>query len=524
MGRDKNRFLRKFHQARWDEPIIYELSNKGERGIILPEVEEEIKSAVGDVVAKIPANLRRKEPPMLPELSQAQVLRHYLRLSQETLGTDLGIDLGLGTCTMKYSPKVNELLTRLPEMADIHPLQDEETVQGILEIFYKFDQILKEISGLDKFSLQPSSGSQGIYTNACIIRAYHEANGELEKRNEIITTIFSHPSNAAAPAQAGFKIITLMPDGNGYPDLEALKAAVSDRTAGLMITNPEDTGIYNPKIDEFVKVVHEAGGLCAYDQANANGLLGIARAGEAGFDLCHFNIHKTFSSPHGSMGPGAGAVGVKKDLTKFLPVPTVEFDGQKYFLDYNRPHSIGKIRGFYGVAPVILRGYAWVMSLGADGLRECAEVSVLNSNYLQKKIMEIPGAGVPYAEGKRRLEQVRYSWKKLKEDTGIGTEDVMCRIVDFGLQSYFTSHHPWVVPEPFTLEPCESYSKEDIDEYVAIISQIAKEAYENPELVRNAPYNSVIHKCDLSIMNDPGKWAITWKGYLKKTKTVNSTK
>ena len=287
--------LRRFHQARWDEPIIFELSRPGQRGILVPEVEPEIRDAVGDVLATLPEGMRRKQPPDLPELSQPQVVRHYFRLSQETLGTDLNIDVGQGTCTMKYSPKVNEQLVRLPQVADLHPLQDEETVQGILEIMARFEQMLTEISGMDRFSLQPGAGSAAIYANASIIRAYHRSRGELAQRDEIITTIFSHPSDAACAKTAGFKVITLYPDEDGYPDLAALKAAVSERTAGLMITNPEDTGIFNPRIAEFVQVVHDAGGLCAYDQANANGILGITRAGDAGFDLCHFNLHKTFS-------------------------------------------------------------------------------------------------------------------------------------------------------------------------------------------------------------------------------------
>ncbi|WP_206811630.1 aminomethyl-transferring glycine dehydrogenase subunit GcvPB [Paradesulfitobacterium ferrireducens] len=508
---------RKFHQARWDEPIIFEMSSSGERGILVPEVEKDIENSAGDVLAEIPKHMLRPQPPRLPELSQWQVLKHYLHLSQETMGADMGIDISLGTSTMKYSPKVNEQLTRLPQIAELHPLQDEQTIQGMLEVYYGLEQILKEISGMDQFTFQPSSGAQSIYTNASIIRKYHEAKGELDRRTEIITTIFSHPTDGASPATAGFKIITLMPGENGYPDLEALKAVVSERTSGLMITNPEDTGIYNPHIDEFVRVVHEAGGLCAYDQANANGVLGIARAREAGFDLCHFNLHKTFSSPHGSFGPGAGAVGVRKELAQFLPVPTVDFDGSKYFLNYDHAQSIGKVRGFFGVAPVVLRAYAWAMSLGAEGLRECAEISVLNNNYLQKKIMEIPGVTVRYAD-KRRLEQVRYSWEKLKEDTGVGTEDVARRIVDYGIQSYFTSHHPWVIPEPFTLEPCESYSKADMDEYVSILRQVAEEAYANPELVKNAPYQSTIHKCDTSF-DDPHQWAPSWRAYLKKKGT-----
>ena len=339
--------LRRFHQARWDEPIIFELSQPGQRGILMPEVEADIRDKAGSPVgdpdgdlsgehgqaqpwAALPDKMRRKQPPALPELSQPQVLRHYVRLSQENLGAGLNVDVGQGTCTMKYSPKVNEQLARSPKMTALHPLQDEETVQGILEVMYRFEQILKEISGLDRFSLQPGAGSAAIYANVAIIRAYHESRGEAAQRNEIITTIFSHPSNAACAKTAGFKVITLYPDEDGYPDLEALKAAVSERTAGLMITNPEDTGIYNPKIAEFVQIVHDAGGLCAYDQANANGILGITRAKEAGFDLCHFNLHKTFSTPHGCGGPGGGVVGATEELTPFLPVPVVSYDGTNY--------------------------------------------------------------------------------------------------------------------------------------------------------------------------------------------------
>jgi len=233
-------------------------------------------------------------------------------------------------------------------MAEIHPLQDEDTVQGILEIMYRFERMLKEISGMDRFSFQSQAGSQSIYTCAAIMRAYHQANGEASQRDEVITTIFSHPSNAACAKVTGYKVITLYPDEDGYPDLIALKEAVSERTAGLMITNPEDTGIFNPKITEFVKVVHDAGGLCFYDQANANGILGITRARDAGFDMCHFNLHKTFATPHGCGGPGGGAAGVSKELAKFLPVPVVGCDGSRYFLDYDRPDSIGKIRSFYG--------------------------------------------------------------------------------------------------------------------------------------------------------------------------------
>lgn len=509
--------LRRFHQAKWDEPIIFELSAEGERGILLPKVEDRLIEEVGDVISTIPTNMCRKKPPKLPEISQSRVLRHYIRLSQETLGTDLNVDIGQGTCTMKYSPKINDQLARIPQMTEIHPLQDEETIQGILEVMYKFEQILKEISGMDKFSLQPSSGSEAIFANVSIIRAYHESKGESDQRDEIITTIFSHPSNAACAKTAGYKIITLYPDEDGYPALEALKEAVSERTAGLLITNPEDTGIFNPKIEEFLKVVHEAGGLCAYDQANANGIIGITRAREAGFDLCHFNLHKTFSTPHGCGGPGAGVIGVTEELAKFLPIPVIEFDGSNYYLDYNKSESIGKVGMFYGVAPVILKAYAWVMSLGAEGLREVAEVAVLNNNYLLKKMREIRGVTAPYAKGKHRIEQVRYSWEKLMMDTDVRSEEIGLRAADFGVH-YWTSHHPFLVSEPCTLEPTESYSKADLDEYIEIMRHVSEEAYTNSELVKTAPHNSTVHKIDHLPLDDPSQWAITWRAYRKKVK------
>jgi glycine dehydrogenase subunit 2 len=454
-------------------------------------------------------------------MSQLHVLRHYTRLSQENLGVDLNIDIGQGTCTMKYSPKVNEQLVRSQKMSELHPLQDESTVQGILEVIYLLEGFLKEISGMDRFTLQPGAGSAAIYTNISMIRAYHEKKGEASQRDEMITTIFSHPSNAACAKTAGYKVITLYPDQDGYPDLEALKAAVSERTAALLITNPEDTGIFNPRIEEFVQVVHDAGGLCAYDQANANGILGITRAKEAGFDLCHFNLHKTFSTPHGCGGPAAGASGVTHELSPFLPVPTVKFENGSYSLDYERPDSIGKIGPFYGVAPNMLRAYAWIMSLGADGLREVAEVAVLNNNYLMKKVLEIQGVSAPYAEGKRRIEQVRYSWEQLFDDTGVHSEEIGLRVADFGTH-YWTSHHPYVVPEPMTLEPTESYSKADLDEYASILKQIADEAYTNPELVKTAPHNSTVHKTEPETLDDPETWAVTWRAYLRKVEQEQS--
>jgi glycine dehydrogenase subunit 2 len=499
-----------FHQASWNEPIILELSSPGERGLIVPAFED-------DAELDIPESLLRSQPPALPELSQPQILRHYLRLSQETLGNDVNVHLGLGTCTMKYSPKVNEELIRSPKVADLHPLQDDDTVQGMLEVLYRFERMLCEISGMSRFTLQPAGGSQGVYANARMMRAYHAARGDAD-RDEIVTTIFSHPCDGAGPATAGFKVITVYAGERGYPEPDAIRAAVSERTAGLMITNPEDTGLFNPHIDEIVDIVHDAGGLCHYDQANANGILGITRARDAGFDLCQFNLHKTFSSPHSSMGMAVGASGVTDDLAPFLPVPTVEHDGPRYRLDYDRPQSVGKIRAFHGVPATVVRSFAWVLSLGAEGLREVAEVAVLNNNYLASRLAEVRGLDVSFADTNeaRRLEQIRYSLAQLAEETGVSTLDVGRRTADFGVASYFPSHEPWLVAEPMTLEPSESYSRRDLDEYADIIGEISREAYEEPDTVLSSPHRSTVHKMDPAPHDDPERWALTWRAYLRK--------
>jgi glycine dehydrogenase subunit 2 len=508
--------IRAFHQAKWDEEVVFELSTPGERGLLVPPAEQAVVEAVGDGLSAIPEALRRKAPPALPEISQMRVLKHYLRLSQETLGADLNVDIGQGTCTVKYSPKVNDVLAASPQAAELHPLQDENTVQGALEIFHGLDLFLREVSGLDRFSFQPASGSVAILAMVSIIQAWHETHGEAGTRDEIITTIFSHPSDAAAAAVKGYKVITIRQTEDGLPDIEALKRSVSGRTAGLLITNPEDTGIFNPRIDEITAVVRRAGGLCGYDQANANGILGVSRAREAGFDMCFFNLHKTFGTPHGCGGPACGALGVTARLAEFLPVPVVDRDPDgHYVLCYDLANTIGKVRSFHGVFPAVLRAYAWVMSLGERGLREVANVAVLNNNYILAKVRKIRGAAAPFAPGRHRIEQVRYSWEKLHADTGVTTEDVTLRMVDFGFHLW-SSHHPFIVPEPFTIEPTESYSKAEIDEYLAGLEKVAEEAYADPAKLKGAPYNSVVHRIDQGWFDDPARWAITWRAYLKK--------
>ncbi len=517
MPTDLKPAVRNFHQAKWDEPTIFELHTPGERGIEVPPVEREIVERVGDGVSELPDHMRRSEPPALPEIGQMRVLKHFLRLSQHCLGADLNVDIGQGTCTIKYNPKINEVLASLPQVTELHPLQDESTVQGSLEIMHRVDLFLREISGLDRFSLQPGGGSAAILAMASMMHAFHTSRGEGGRRDEIITTIFSHPSDAAAAAVKGFRILTLYPNQDGYVEEEALRAAVSEHTAGLLITNPEDTGIFNPHIRRFTDIVHAAGGLCGYDQANANGILGITRAREADFDLCFFNLHKTFASPHGCGGPAVGALGVKRELEEFLPVPLVDYDGERYRLRWDLARTIGKVRSFQGVFPVVLRAYAWIQSLGEEGLKQVARIAVLNNNYMLEKIRRIAGADAPYAPGRHRIEQVRYSWERLHAETGVTTEDVTLRMADFGFHLW-SSHHPFVVPQPFTIEPTESYSKAELDEYLAGLEQVVREAYEEPEKVKSAPHRSVVHRAETHLLDDPETWAVTWRAYLKKKK------
>jgi glycine dehydrogenase subunit 2 len=485
--------MRRYHAVIYDEPIIFEMGHKGTRGQVVPKVSEKIKAAVGGVASLIPEKMLRKRLPKLPEISEPS--------------------------TVKYNPKINEQLARMPSLTNIHPCQDEETVQGILEVLYQVSRWFCEISGFDEFTFQPAGGAHGQFTCASIIKAYHKLNGELDKRTEIIVPVKSHPCIAASAATAGFKVVTVYPDENGTTPVEAIKAAVSEHTAGVMMTNPQEFSIFDSNIEEHAKTIHEIGGLMAYDMANFNGLFGITRAGDMGFDIGHFNVHKSFSSPHGSGGPGCGPVGVKEELKKFLPVPVVEFDEKKYHLNYNLPLSIGKIRGFYGNVGNAVRAYAWMMTLGAEGLREVGEVATLNANYLTKKLVEIRGISALMGEDpyRPRLGQAEFKLDKLKEDTGIGLRQVNMRLIDHGIETCEAGHHPFIATkDPCALEPTETVSKADLDEYIEVFRTISSEAYTNPEIVKTAPHNTAISKVDAAIGSDPKKWAPTWRVYLRK--------
>jgi glycine dehydrogenase subunit 2 len=502
-----------FKQAKWNEPVIFEMSRPNRRGMIIPEVEEGIKRVVGDVHSLIPSKMRRETLPTLPELSEVEVTRHYTRLSQMNYGIDLGF-YPLGSCTMKYNPKINDALAVSSEVSSLHPYQDEQTVQGILEILYTLSKWLCEITGTHEVCLQPSAGAHGELLGILLMRAYHKKN-EKDKRNEIIVPDSAHGTNPASASMGGFNVVVVPSDKSRCLDIEALKSAVSERTAGLMLTNPNTLGIFEKNIEETAQIVHEAGGLLYYDGANLNAILGKTRPGDMGFDIVHINIHKTFGTPHGGGGPGAGPIGVCEELEKFLPVPRIGFDGKAYFLDYNKPDSIGKIRGFYGNIGVLVRAYAYILNLGAEGLKEVAEVSVLNANYLAKKLSQVRGFELPFDKQAPRKHECVLSVKTLMRETGVRALNVSKRLLDYGVHAP-TTYFPLIVDEALMIEPTESFEKEELDRFVEIMKKISQEAYLNPNMVLNAPQNTASNKLDEVKASHPKTMALSWRMYLKK--------
>ena len=503
--------VRNFHAARWDEKVVMELGTPGTRGQIFPAPEPEAAAAK----PAIPAGMRRTSPPKLPELTEFDVQRHYLHLSQMTLGM-MGISL-FGTCTMKYNAKVAEFLANRPELAEVHPLQHEDTIQGLLEILHDFDGILQELSGMDRFVFQAGGGADAAYTMCATARAYWADKGELETRDEMVTSVQAHPCNPATAAAAGFKVINLPLEENGYPSLEALKAAIGPRTAMLMINNPDDMGIYNPDIKEWVKAVKEVGGLCFYDHANFNGVMGKLSARELGFDACMFMLHKTFGAPKGGGGPAVGAFGCTEALAPYMPSPLVVKDGGAYRLDHDRPLSCGKIREFLGNAPQVVKAYAWARAMGAGGINAASDLSVVADTYTDAKLRKVrdvvisnPDVTVP------RMEMTRWGLGPLAEKTGIGAPHIANRMADYGIDPWWMSHEPWIVPEPFTPEAGELWSKADIDEWIAVLETIIEEAHSDPDLVKNAPHRQPIAQVLGDVFEDPAQWAMTWRAYCRK--------
>ena len=505
-----------FKQANWNEPVIFNLGRNGRRGHVLPKVEEEVKNTVGVLSSLISNNMRRTSQFRLPELSEVEVVRHFIRLSEMNYGVDSGL-YPLGSCTMKYNPKINEHLASMPTISMLHPYQDESTVQGILEILCRLERWLAEITGTYEVCLHPAAGAHGEFLGTLLMRAYHKSNREGERRSEVIIPDSAHGTNPSSAAMSGFNIIVVPSDDEGCVSLGALKVAVSERTAGLMLTNPNTLGIFERNIDEIARIVHEAGGLLYYDGANLNPILGKARPGDMGFDIVHINIHKTFGTPHGGGGPGAGPVGVSEELAKFLPVPRIVFDGRRYHLDYDRPHSIGKIRSFYGNTAVLLKAYAYILSLGFEGLKEVAEVSVLNANYLMKKLRGVRGLTLPYNCEKPRKHECVFSAKPLKNETGVSALNIAKRLLDYGLHSP-TTYFPLIVDEALMIEPTETFEREELDRFIEAMQKICEEAYKNPEIVLKAPHCTAVSRLDEVKASHPRTMALSWRMYLKRNR------
>lgn len=498
-----------FRQARWNEPTIFELSEPGRLGHQPPAVEPEISKVVGNPLESIPKNLLREGHLGLSEVSEIEVVRHYTRLSQQNFGVDLGI-YPLGSCTMKYNPRLCEAVVASHKFQELHPEMDERFTQGILEILYTLSEYLAEITGMSGVSLVPAAGAHGEFAGTLIIHAYHADHGEAETRNEIIVPDSAHGTNPASAAMAGFKVVEIPSNSEGLVDLEALKSIAGERTAGFMLTNPNTIGIFERNILEVAKIVHDVGGLLYYDGANLNAIMGKARPGDMGFDVSHMNLHKTFSTPHGGGGPAAGPIGVTKELEKYLPVPTIEFDGKKYYLNYDRPHSIGRIRSFLGNTAMLLRAYAYILSLGGDGLEKVSELAVLNANYVTKKVLKARGYALPYSPEVPRKHESVISAEPLRRDTGIGAKDVSKRLLDYGVHSP-TMYFPLIVPEALMIEPTETVSMRELDEYADLLIRICDDAYANQKLFLEAPRNTSTGRVDEVKGSHPKTLSLTWK-------------
>ena len=508
--------MKQFSQAKWNEPLIFEVASSPRKTFAIPAPPEEVVHEVGKLEELIPRGIMRDKLE-IPDLSEVEVIRHFTRLTQMNFGVDLG-PYPLGSCTMKYNPKINEELAALDEVLWIHPYQPEEQVQGALELMYRLEKMLAALTGMYRVTLQPAAGAHGEFVGCLIMKAHLRHMGETWK-NEILVPDSAHGTNPASAAMCGFKVVEIPSNEEGCVDLEALKSALSKNTAGLMLTNPNTLGIFEKDILEISKMVHEVGGLLYYDGANLQGILGKVRPGDMGFDIVHLNLHKTFSTPHGGGGPGSGPIGVTKELEKYLPVPVVEFDGEKYWLDYNRPYSIGKVRSFYGNFSVFVKAYAYILSLGLEGLTESCETAVINTNYFIKKVKSIRGLSIPYGE-KPRKHEVVLSAEKIAKETGVTALDIAKALIDQGVHPP-TIYFPLIVKEALMIEFTDTESKENIDRYVKALEEISNDAYNNPDLVKNAPRYSSIPRLDEAKANHPRTMCLSYRMYLKKLQHIH---
>ena len=462
--------------------LIYEKSQAGRRGIGVPKPD-------GLPVPELPAELARKEPPRLPELAEPEVLRHFTELSTRNFGIDTGF-YPLGSCTMKYNPRINERLVGLPGFAQLHPLVEDDAAQGALELEWGLQQILLEVTGLDAVSLQPAAGSQGELTGLMLFHAYFRDRGEDEQRRKIVIPDTAHGTNPASVTMAGYELTPVKTDPRGNIDIDDLRGKVDEHTAGLMLTNPSTLGLFDENIEEIERIFHGAGALMYYDGANLNAVCGISRPGDMGFDVVHINLHKTFSQPHGGGGPGGGPIAVRGMFEPFLPVPVVVRDEDAFRLDYDRPKTIGKVRAFTGPFGVFVRSYAFMRSYG-PGLREMSEVAVLNANYLLARLKD--AYELPYE--RLCMHEFVLSARHLKRDHGVSALDVAKRLMDYGFHPP-TVYFPLVVPEALMIEPTESEAKETLDAFVDAMLAIAGEAADDPTVLHEAPHNRPVRRLD----------------------------
>jgi glycine cleavage system P protein (glycine dehydrogenase) subunit 2 len=461
--------------------LIYERSQPGRTAYTLPE---------HDLPApELPEELRRTDPPRLPELAEPEIVRHFTALSTSNFGIDTGF-YPLGSCTMKYNPRVNERLAALPGFADLHPLQDEEGAQGALELMYRLQEALIEVCGLHACALQPAAGSQGELTGLMLMRAYFAERGEGEQRRKIVIPDTAHGTNPASVTMAGYELTPVKTDARGNIDVDDLRARVDEHTAGLMLTNPSTLGLFDENIEEITRVFHEAGALMYYDGANLNAVCGISRPGDMGFDIVHYNLHKTFSQPHGGGGPGGGPIVVRDTLEQYLPVPHVVREGDVYRLDFDRPKSIGKVRGFTGPFGVFVRSYAFIRMWG-PALRRMSEIAVLNANYMLARLRDT--YDLPF--DRLCMHEFVLSARTLKREHGISALDVAKRLMDYDFHPP-TIYFPLIVPEALMIEPTETEPKEVLDSFCDAMLAIAREAAESPAVLKEAPYNRPVRRLD----------------------------
>lgn len=466
--------------------LIIELSKEGRTAYSLPKLDV----PDFDINAVLPKNFLRDTELNLPEVSEVDIIRHYTALSNKNFGVDTGF-YPLGSCTMKYNPKINEDMASNPHFSGLHPYQPDCTVQGALELMYNLGKSLSEITGMDEFSLQPAAGAHGELAGLMIIKAYHEDKGDF-KRKKIIVPDSAHGTNPSSASVASFEVIEIKSNIDGGIDLNNLKAVLNDEVAGLMLTNPNTLGLFETNISEVAKLVHEAGGLLYYDGANMNAIMGITRPGDMGFDVVHLNLHKTFSTPHGGGGPGSGPVGVKKNLIPFLPVPIVSKENDGFKLDYERPLSIGKVKSFYGNFGILVRAYTYILSMGANGLKKATETAVLNANYMKERLKEY------YYLPIDTVCKHEFVLGGLTKGIGVGnvtTLDVAKRLLDFGYHPP-TIYFPLIIENSIMIEPTETESLDTIDAFIEVMINISKEAKENPNILKTAPHNTVIRRVD----------------------------